>query len=73
MQLSSQTVLHAPPLHRVEAGGLVHLIDPQGPNWLSTDARGAAILGAFDGLRPLGEVVADYAREQALDWVEAWQ
>ena len=57
MNLSPQVVLHTPPLtHWQSADGLHFALDAEAPNWLSTDARGAWILGLIDGRRSLAEV-----------------
>ncbi len=59
MDLHPGTVLHTPALARWQTSDDLHFaLDPEGPNWLSTDARGARILGLLDGRRTLAEVVA---------------
>ncbi|RMG44241.1 MAG: radical SAM protein [Acidobacteria bacterium] len=74
MTLDGDTLLYAPDRIDVERrDGLYVLIDPSGPNWLATDARGAAILETFRGGRPLSAAVRDYSARHRLEWHVAWQ
>ncbi len=74
MTLDAGTTLRAPArLDVSERDGLFVVLDPDAPNWLATDARGAWIVGRFAGGYAFGEVVREYARERALPWHEAWQ
>jgi radical SAM protein with 4Fe4S-binding SPASM domain len=73
MDCAHDSVLHAPPLDISARDGVQIVIDPGGPNWLATDARGAEILGQFDGRRTVGQIAAEYARLHDLEPVKAWQ
>jgi radical SAM protein with 4Fe4S-binding SPASM domain len=66
------TVLHAPPLMSFGRDGARVLVDPDGPNWVATDARGAAILGWVDGHRSVREIASRYAQEFAVEPARAW-
>jgi radical SAM protein with 4Fe4S-binding SPASM domain len=70
--LDDRTVLHAPPLVTGQRGELHLLIDPEAPNWIVTEARGAALLGACDGRATLGEIIARYRAQTGLDATKAW-
>jgi radical SAM protein with 4Fe4S-binding SPASM domain len=50
----------------------VVLLDPEAPNWIATDDRGARILAWLDGRSSLEEVTARYAREHGVDLAKAW-
>ncbi len=73
MELRDDTVLHAPGHTRRSTDGAVTLLDAHAPNWLATDARGAAILGAFRGGGRFGEVVRRHGADHGLDPVAARQ
>ncbi|MFQ5863088.1 MAG: methyltransferase domain-containing protein, partial [Candidatus Brocadiales bacterium] len=49
------------------------LIDPEGPNWIGTDARGMEILNLFDGINTFSDVISQYsARHNNTDLSTAW-
>ena len=48
-------------------------VDAEAPNWLSTDARGAGLLGQVDGKRTLGELRRRYAALHDLDSGKSWR
>jgi radical SAM protein with 4Fe4S-binding SPASM domain len=74
MKLEAQTPLHAPPMVVAETrGDTAILIDPEGPNWIATDARGARLLQGLNGGTALREVVRDYGAREGVDPVKAWQ
>ncbi|MFZ5875563.1 MAG: methyltransferase domain-containing protein [Nitrospirota bacterium] len=73
MNLTHETVLHAPSHETLSANGVRVLLDPAGPNWIGTDERGQRILELFDGARTFGQAVHAYAAEAKLDVVAAWQ
>ena len=73
MNLVHDTVLHAPLRETLALNGVTVLVDPAGPNWIGTDARGRQILDLFDGSRTFGQVVRAYAAEAKLDVAAAWQ
>ena len=73
MNLSHETVLHAPPREALSSNGIRVLVDPAAPNWIGTDERGKHILDLFDGTRTFGQVVHTYAAETKVDMVAAWQ
>ncbi|CAG0951476.1 partial Putative mycofactocin radical SAM maturase MftC, partial [Anaerolineae bacterium] len=63
---------HASPHVTLWRDGLVVLLDPEAPNWIATDVRGARILSWLDGRTALEEVVARYAREHGVELAKAW-
>ncbi|MEW6684445.1 MAG: methyltransferase domain-containing protein [Nitrospirota bacterium] len=73
MNLTHETVLHAPSHETLSANGVHVLLDPARPNWIGTDDRGQRILELFDGTRTFGQVVRTYAAESKLEFAAAWQ
>ena len=73
MSLTPQSVLHSPTYETRVRGDARVLIDSSTPNWLATDAAGAAILARFDGQRTLQQIAAAHALAADLDPVRAWQ
>src|SRR5712691_3144131 len=69
---TDRTPWHAPRHVALERNGLVILLDPEAPNWIATDARGARILSWLDGRSRFDEVAARYARETGVDRAKAW-
>jgi radical SAM protein with 4Fe4S-binding SPASM domain len=63
---------HAVPHVTIERDGLFVLLDPEAPNWIATDGRGARILSWLEGRASLDEVAARYARELGLELAKAW-
>ncbi len=63
---------HAPRHVTLERDGLVVLLDPEAPNWIATDQRGAGILGWLDGGASIEELTARYAREHGVELAKAW-
>jgi radical SAM protein with 4Fe4S-binding SPASM domain len=72
MELGDKTILHTPPYSQIELNGLSILIDPEGPNWISTDAKGARIVSYIDGKKTFSDIVALYAKEFGLNGAKAW-
>ncbi len=74
LELKTETVLHRLELSRYQRGpnGDVVLIDPEGPNWIGTDARGAEILELFDSSKTFGAIVSEYSTRHELDLSRAW-
>ena len=72
MELGDKTILHAPPYSQIEQNGLSILIDPGGPNWISTDSRGARIASYIDGKKTFNDIVALYSSEFGLNGAKAW-
>jgi len=70
--VTERTPWHAPAHVTLERNGLVVLVDPEGPNWIATDSRGAQILAWLDGRASLDEVTARYAREFRVENAKAW-
>ncbi|MGH7792743.1 MAG: radical SAM protein, partial [Thermodesulfobacteriota bacterium] len=72
MELGEKTILHAPPYSQIMLNGLSILIDPEGPNWISTDVKGARIASYIDGKKTFNEIVALYGSEFGLNGAKAW-
>jgi radical SAM protein with 4Fe4S-binding SPASM domain len=72
MELSEKAILHAPPYSDIHLNDLHVIIDPEGPNWISTDSRGARICSYIDGRRNFNDIVRLYASEFGLSTTEAW-
>jgi len=70
--VSDRTPWHAAPHVTLERDGLVVLLDPETPNWIATDARGARILSWLDGRSSPDELVGRYARKFGVDLAKAW-
>ncbi len=69
---TERTPWHAPRHVTLERNGIVVLLDPETPNWIATDGRGARVLAWLDGRRSPDEVAALYAREFGVDNAKAW-
>jgi radical SAM protein with 4Fe4S-binding SPASM domain len=69
---TDRTLWHVPPHATLERDGVVVLLDPEAPNWVATDARGARILSWLDGRTTLEEVASRYAREPGVELAKAW-
>jgi radical SAM protein with 4Fe4S-binding SPASM domain len=72
IEYNEKLVLHAPQLAVEDYDGVSMVIDPEAPNWIGTDRRGARLLRLLDGHRTFGEVVQVYARENGMDLAKAW-
>jgi radical SAM protein with 4Fe4S-binding SPASM domain len=72
MELSEKSIPHAPPYSDIHLNDLHVLIDPEGPNWISTDSRGARIYSYIDGKRNFNDIVKLYASEFGLSTTKAW-
>src|SRR5258708_26630363 len=70
--VTDRALWHVPPHVTLERNGVVVLLDPQAPNWVATDARGARILSWLDGRTTLEEVASRYAREPGDELAKAW-
>jgi len=70
--VTDRTPWHVVPHVTLERNGLVVLLDPEAPNWIATDGRGARILSWLDGRSSPDEVTARYAREFGVDLAKAW-
>lgn len=72
MKLDATTPLHAPALHVERRDNAYVVIDPAGPNWAATDARGAELLTSLNGGTPLAALVEQYRAARDLDPVKAY-
>ncbi|MBI1746747.1 MAG: methyltransferase domain-containing protein [Acidobacteria bacterium] len=70
--LNENPVLFAPTFHRINQGDLFVLIDPELPNWLATDGRGAKILTYIDGRRTFREIIEAYCQAYDVDLTKGW-
>ncbi|HHT9118487.1 MAG TPA: PqqD family peptide modification chaperone, partial [Candidatus Hypogeohydataceae bacterium YC38] len=71
-QLKDTSIFYVPDFQRYEAGNVSILLDPEGPNWIGTDARGAEIIGLLDGKTSLGEVARIYSSRYGVEGPKAW-
>ena len=72
MELTHATVMHVPSLFRWHEDDLWFIVDPEGPHWVATEARGAKLLEWFSESLPLGEVMHRYANAYQVDVPKAW-
>jgi radical SAM protein with 4Fe4S-binding SPASM domain len=72
LKTTERTPWHAVPHVTLERNGLVVLLDPEAPNWVATDPRGARILSWLDGRSLRDEITARYAGEFEVDLAKAW-
>lgn len=72
LEFNEKLVLHSPSVAVHEYDGVTIVIDPDAPNWIGTDRRGAGLLRLLDGRRSFGEAVNLYAHENAMDLAKAW-
>jgi radical SAM protein with 4Fe4S-binding SPASM domain len=70
--VTDRTPWHAPAHVSLERNGIVVLLDPEGPNWIATDGRGARLLSWVDGRQTADELAARYAREFGVEGARAW-
>ena len=70
--VTERTPWHVPPHVTLERNGVVVLVDPETPNWVATDTRGARILSWLDGRTTLEEAAARYAGEFGVELAKAW-
>jgi len=71
-KIDGSSVLHAPRMARLSRNGTRVLIDPEGPHWIGTDARGERLASLFDGRRNLDEVTHAYGSSFGFDPGKAW-
>ena len=78
IRLEERTPLHIPDLHYLESDGITYALDPEAPNWIAVEERGASMLdeirGRHRGESPLtfGSAVARYAAQYQLEAGKAW-
>jgi len=72
MELAEKAILHAPQYSQVDLNSLYVLIDPDGPNWITTDSRGARIISYLDGKKTFNDIVKLYSSEFGFDTTKAW-
>jgi len=72
IEIRDDQVFFAPRTIELEERGIHVVVDPEGPNWAATDARGSAILAlARQGLAA-GDIARRYAAAAQLDNARAW-
>jgi radical SAM protein with 4Fe4S-binding SPASM domain len=71
-EVAADRRLCVPPHVVLERGGTYVLLDPETPNWIATDARGASILSWLDGRSSLEEIAARYAQTFGVEAPKAW-
>jgi radical SAM protein with 4Fe4S-binding SPASM domain len=69
---TEHTLWHAPQHVVLERDGLYVLLDPQTPNWIACDARGARLVSWLDGHLTLNSLATRYAAEFGVDNAKAW-
>lgn len=78
LELTEHTPLHLPALYTFEEDGITYALDPQAPNWIAVEPRGAELLAAMGGApgndAPVGfgALVARYAAERQMEAGKAW-
>ncbi len=70
--VTERSAWHVVPHVTLERNGVLVLLDPEAPNWIATDSRGARILSWVDGRSTLDQVAARYAREFGVELAKAW-
>ncbi|HET7710996.1 MAG TPA: methyltransferase domain-containing protein [Thermoanaerobaculia bacterium] len=76
--LAERTPLHVPPFHYFEQNDIVYAVDPEAPNWIALEGRGAEVVRWVEqesrSGNPLtfGSLVARYAANHALEAGKAW-
>lgn len=71
--LAERTPLHIPNFHTFERNGITYAVDPEAPNWIAVEERGAELLRRIsEGPIPFGALVARYAADHALEAGKAW-
>ena len=72
MELTEKTILNTPNYCQVERGDIFLLIDPERPNWATTDQRGAKILSYINGHKTFRDIVIGYSRDFNSDIAKGW-
>lgn len=65
-RIQADNILYSPRVVQQQRRGVFLLIDPQAPNWISTNEPGARILRQCDGRHTLAEIVDGLNREAGL-------
>lgn len=71
-EIKDSQVFYIPPTVEFEDRGLRFVMDPEGPHWLATDDRGAAILSMVRDALPVTGIIQRYAAQTGLDTAKAW-
>ena len=72
MELRDDQVFHLPRTVEFETRGIHFVVDPDGPNWVASDRRGASILSMAGQALPFGSIVRRYSAEMQFDTAKAW-
>lgn len=72
MSFNDNSILYVPHYIQLERRGLYLLIDPEAPNWIATDGRGARILHKLRAGRTFKELVNEYAADYGMEATRAW-
>lgn len=72
MELTHTQVFYLPSTVEFEERGIRFVVDPDGPNWVATDRRGAAILSMVGQGLSVGDVVRRYSAEMHWANAKAW-
>jgi len=70
--VNERTPWHVPPHVTLERNGIVILLDPDAPNWIATDPRGARVLSWIDGRATLDQLASRYASSFDVELSRAW-
>jgi len=72
MELKDSTILYQPRVLKFEREDIHFFVDGETPNWISTDERGAVILGLIGEERAFGDCVRAYGDRYRLDGALSW-
>jgi len=72
MSFNDNSILYIPHYVQMERRGLYLLIDPEVPNWIATDRRGAWTLHKLRAGRTFRELVNEYAADHGIEATRAW-
>ncbi len=73
IQVEVDSILYSPSLVQQRRDGLHLLIDPNAPNWVSTNSLGSQVIRSCDGRHTLREVADDISHELELERLDVVQ
>lgn len=72
LDLKDNQVFYIPQTMNLRDRAIQYVMDPEGPNWIATDSRGAYILARVREGLPINVIVQRYGAEAHLDNAKAW-